>query len=599
MKIIEDVLGSYLQKAHGIGKYVLDIGTGSGNMALTLAEMQIRCITIEKSKRALDYVVTIINKSEVKYKPLLLEMDARKLSFYDNTFDYVVSYKSLHHIEKAELSIDEMYRVCKPGGCIIFIEHNKIIRNSMDVLMKYTNEAHPGHMDIDTIKEIMLKRDGTINSFESVIGSILIFTKDGYSENSHNEINSPIILGTNNHGRYFYNYNDSIIECEVLDSKKKREVKLGNNILNVSHSLCLNIATSCNMDCQYCYALGGNYGQEEKLMSRGIAKESIFWFYNKVKHPFHLIFFGGEPLLNKDIILGVLSDKRYYESCSVNTNGIFLDQHLAERIVNGNGKISVSIDGKKETHDNLRKFKDGSPSYDVIVDQLNNLPKNIMNHLCARITINNSMLHPYEEIIALLELGFKRINMSFVMGNLELTETEEQLEIWKYDIDKLVTLSINKWINEGIIIDPFIKMFKTLLIGERSPATCAAGREMLNIQPDGMITPCFRFSNFYLGNIKNGLNFKQVEKFEKYKRNYRMILCDGCWIYRFCGGMCPDDIAANIRIQNVRCNLNRYIVKSMLFHFYNKYISNEIFYRKYKTQFNLGTWIKSIKGDAI
>lgn len=131
MKIICDYLRKYVSNTIGLGKYALDVGTGSANMALSLTEMGVRCITIEKSANAFAKASEIIRDSSIEHKPLLLKMDAGEMTFLDNTFDFVVAYKSMHHIKNAKLALDEMYRVCKPGGTIVIIEHTKSIQSAL------------------------------------------------------------------------------------------------------------------------------------------------------------------------------------------------------------------------------------------------------------------------------------------------------------------------------------------------------------------------------------------------------------------------------------------------------------------------------------
>ena len=179
MKILCDVLDRFLLDAKGLGKYTLGIGTGSANMALSLAELGIRCITIENSKSALKQANENIQNSLIKNKPLLLEMDARNTTFLDDTSDFVIAYKTMHHIKNANLALDEMYRVCKPGGRIIIIEHSEIIRNAILLYTRESGAQHPNHIDVSSISKIMGEKSGNLCSFDTEIGTILVFDKKG------------------------------------------------------------------------------------------------------------------------------------------------------------------------------------------------------------------------------------------------------------------------------------------------------------------------------------------------------------------------------------------------------------------------------------
>ena len=47
-------------------------------------------------------------------------MDAHNIPFINNTFDKIIAYEMLHHMENIKLSLDEMFRVMKPG--VIFLQ---------------------------------------------------------------------------------------------------------------------------------------------------------------------------------------------------------------------------------------------------------------------------------------------------------------------------------------------------------------------------------------------------------------------------------------------------------------------------------------------
>lgn len=598
MEIIKDVIGNYLDNAYGLGKYTLDVGTGSANMALTLAEMGIRCITIEKSRNAFAKAKDIIHNAKIELKPLLLKMDARKMTFHDDTFDYVIAYKSMHHIENAKKALDEMLRVCKCGGKIIIIEHKKDIRMALDLLTVNRGEEHPKHIDIETVYQELSQKEGEISLLETNIGVMCIFKKHGNKRTSPLDITSSNIQIGNIEDKYYY-FNSISGELSFLQNDKTTpvEIQKENHKVLPARSICLNLANKCNLNCTYCYADGGNYGQDETIMSTDVALKGIDWFSSYTKTYPHIILFGGEPLINKSTIEDILKNNGKNLTYSINTNSTLLEEEILRLLIQNDVKISISIDGTRETHDSQRIFKNGAPTYDNIIKKLQNLPETIMKRLWARITITNNSSSIYDEIISLLDMGFTKIDMSFVSGNKDFSENEKILDLWMKDIDRLASLSIEKWLNNEAIIYPFVKVFQSLLYGQDAQQTCTAGREMLSLQPDESLVPCFKFNDFLLGNLESGIDSEKVAEFEQYKEIMRNLICNGCWVYKLCGGLCPKDLPTVINIQEHRCQLIQQLVRSSLLYFSDCYVNSSQRFREQNLYNKMSQWLKKIKDN--
>ena len=103
-------------------------------------------------------------------------------------------------------------------------------------------------------------------------------------------------------------------------------------------------------------------------MTWSTAKKAIDAFYNIIQKgdnkKVHVRFHGGEPLIQYKLIrqcIEYINNKsenvevRYH----MNTNGVLMNQEMAEFFANQNMNIEVSIDAQKEIHDNLRPFASG------------------------------------------------------------------------------------------------------------------------------------------------------------------------------------------------------------------------------------------------
>lgn len=595
VKLVDEIR-EYLGEVKGLGKYVLDVGTGSANMALALAEDNIRCISIEKSQKAYLIAKDKIAISKVAYKPLLLKVDARKMPFLNETFSCVVAYKSMHHIESAEIALDEMIRVCKEGGNIVIIEHHKDVRSAIDFMSERNGTKHPSCIDINTIYNYLKKKRGIVSLINTSVGVLCIFKKSGnLKQYNLEEKKTNIEIGELNNNLFLYDSFKNILKVKNINNNLATNIIYAKNDYNkVTSSLCLNLANRCNMKCKYCYADGGSYGQIEKDMSEEIALAGIE-FMRKRRIINHIILFGGEPLLNSAAIKDIIKKYGKEFTYSINTNATLLTEDILKLFKEYNVKVSISIDGSRETHDSQRVFNNSLPTYDVIQRNIDKIPHDLLKDIWARVTVTNRTSSIYDDIVSIIKMGFTKIDMSFVSGNKDFSEDESVLKLWQKDIKRLVPFSLNEWLNGNIIIYPFVKIYQSILFGKKAQDTCTAGREMYSLQPNGEIVPCFKFSNYPIGYIDDDIKSSMVAEFEQYKQQVRNIVCDNCWVYDLCGGLCPKDFVTIINIQQLRCRLIQYIVKTSLLYLGDLYFREPFKFDKVKYSYSAINWIRTIK----
>ncbi|MBE6617133.1 MAG: radical SAM protein [Ruminococcaceae bacterium] len=111
----------------------------------------------------------------------------------------------------------------------------------------------------------------------------------------------------------------------------------------------LQIANDCNLNCIYCYGDGGSYGRKRELMTLETAKKAIDLMVANSEglEELLVIFFGGEPLINFDVVKGAFDYCKSLEQdigkkfhFSMTTNGTILNDEIY-RFIKDN-KISVS-----------------------------------------------------------------------------------------------------------------------------------------------------------------------------------------------------------------------------------------------------------------
>ena len=90
-----------------------------------------------------------------------------------------------------------------------------------------------------------------------------------------------------------YGEDSSCEECEKQNESHQKKT-LGR--------LVIHLANDCNLRCVYCYANGGVYKSKHDILKREMADKIIDAFFNQYDEIEHIQFFGGEPLLNMDML---------------------------------------------------------------------------------------------------------------------------------------------------------------------------------------------------------------------------------------------------------------------------------------------------------
>ncbi len=144
----------------------------------------------------------------------------------------------------------------------------------------------------------------------------------------------------------------------------------------VLKALCLHVAHTCDLNCSYCFASQGKYSGERALMSFEVGKAALdFLIANSgSRRNLEVDFFGGEPTLNFQVVKDLVAYGREQEKLhnknfrfTLTTNGVLLSDEIMEFANKEMANVVLSIDGRKEVNDNMRPFRGGQGSYDVIV----------------------------------------------------------------------------------------------------------------------------------------------------------------------------------------------------------------------------------------
>lgn len=319
-------------------------------------------------------------------------------------------------------------------------------------------------------------------------------------------------------------------------------------------SLCLHICHDCNLRCKYCFAGTGDFGGERLMMSAEVGKKAIDLLIEKSKHRRNLEvdFFGGEPLMNFDVVKEIVSYARSLESkynkkfrFTITTNGVLINQDVIDYVNENMHNVVLSIDGRKETNDRMRYRVDGSGSYDTIMPKFKALvdARDGKNYY-VRGTFTHNNLDFSRDVLHLADEGFKQISVEpVVAGNgsgYEILESDlPQLfeEYEKLALEYSKRSKTDDWFN---FFHYMIDLNQGPCIAKRLTG-CGAGHEYAAITPDGDIFPCHQFvgqDEFKIGNVFTGIKNEEIRTRFKSCNVYTKEECKECWAKFYCSGGC-------------------------------------------------------------
>ncbi len=346
----------------------------------------------------------------------------------------------------------------------------------------------------------------------------------------------------------------SLYEEKVLFSEDQYEVYANTAVKSPIKAMCLHIAHDCNLRCKYCFASTGDFGTGRKLMPLEIATAAIDFLLEKSvgRENLELDFFGGEPLMNWDVVKETVAYARSKEKeygkhfrFTITTNGMLLDDKKIDFINKEMSNVVLSIDGRKEVNDRMRVRVDGSGSYDRIVERYKKLvDKRGDGEYYVRGTYTKYNLDFTEDVMHLYEAGFDQISVEPVMEDesIEYAITEKDLEQIYAEYDKLVD-RIDDIKKSG----KFINFFHFMIDLDQGPCVikrlrgCGSGNEYVSITPDGDIYPCHQFvghEEYKMGSLEDGTFNEDIKQEFAGAHVYSKPKCRDCWAKFYCSGGC-------------------------------------------------------------
>ena len=323
---------------------------------------------------------------------------------------------------------------------------------------------------------------------------------------------------------------------------------------DVVKALCLHVAHTCNLNCSYCFASQGKYHGDRALMSFEVGKRALDFLIENSGHRTNLEvdFFGGEPLMNWDVVKQLVAYARTQEEphhkkfrFTLTTNGMLIDDDVIDFANREMSNVVLSLDGRKEIHDRLRVDYAGNGSYDRIVPRFQKLvaSRGGKNYY-MRGTFTHANPDFTKDVFHMADLGFTELSMEPVVcapGD-PAALTPEDLEIVKEQYEILAKDMLRRE-KEGKPIT-FYHYMLDLTGGPcvyKRISGCGSGTEYMAVTPWGDLYPCHQFvgeEKYKLGNIWDGVTNTALREDFRACNAYARKECDDCWARLYCSGGC-------------------------------------------------------------
>ncbi len=318
-------------------------------------------------------------------------------------------------------------------------------------------------------------------------------------------------------------------------------------------ALCLHISHDCNLRCRYCFADEGAYHSVRETMSFETAKAAIDFLLRESgnRKVLEVDFFGGEPLMNFDTVKktvyyakeeGAKRGKKFLFTTT--TNGLLLDDEIIQFFNEEMENVVLSLDGRKEVHDAVRKTVSGKGSFDVVIDKIKKFVKARGDkHYYVRGTFTAKNTDFAKDVLFLADNGFDSISMEPVVTDLpDLQIKKEHLPAIEREYEILADEYLKREEEgKGFLFFHFnIDLEGGPCLSKRVSA-CGAGNEYFSVVPNGDVYPCHQFAgdkDFIMGNVFEGKLDGAIRK--KFAKSclFTRKKCGDCFAKFICSGGC-------------------------------------------------------------
>ena len=348
------------------------------------------------------------------------------------------------------------------------------------------------------------------------------------------------------------------IEGDIKALKEKgllfaEEVKVAPVKSHEIKALCLHICHDCNLRCRYCFADEGAYHSEREFMSFDTAKSAIDFLLKNCgqRKVLEVDFFGGEPLMCLDTIKKVVGyakaeaqkvGKKFLFTTT--TNALLLDDDAIDFFNSEMENVVLSLDGRREVHDAIRKTVNGKGSFDLVINKVKKFVRSRGDrHYYVRGTFTSKNLDFSKDVIFLADNGFDSISMEPVVTDIDdLQIKEEHLDAICKEYEVLCDEYLERHFKgKGFNFFHFNIDLEGGACLQKRVSACGAGNEYFSVVPNGDIYPCHQFAgnkDFLMGNVKEGISRKDIREQFASDSLFTREECGNCFAKFICSGGC-------------------------------------------------------------
>ena len=360
---------------------------------------------------------------------------------------------------------------------------------------------------------------------------------------------------------------DDVVECydQIVELKESGKLfapdtfepmanKLKEKTAGVVKALCLHIAHTCNLNCSYCFASQGKYHGDRAIMSFEVGKQALDFLVENsgTRHNLEVDFFGGEPLMNFQVVKDLVAYARSIEKekgknfrFTLTTNGVLVDDDVIEWANKECSNVVLSLDGRKEVHDRYRVDYAGNGSWEKIVPKFQKFVEaRGGKEYYMRGTFTHANPDFLEDIKQMLDLGFNELSMEPVVCAKDdpsaLTDEDMAIVMKQYEDLASLMLQRDKEGRPFTFYHYMIDLTGGPCIYKRISG-CGSGTEYMAVTPWGDLYPCHQFvgeERFKLGDIWTGVTNKEVQGEFAACNVYAHPECRDCWARLYCSGGC-------------------------------------------------------------
>lgn len=309
--------------------------------------------------------------------------------------------------------------------------------------------------------------------------------------------------------------------------------------------LTLHLTRSCNMRCRYCYAPP----KACEPMSLETARRAIDLGVSASGGSCGVVFFGGEPLLHKDLIRQTIEYGQSLQATDkgrlhykLTTNGLLLDDEFLEYAAKTGIILAMSFDGVREAHDAHRQLPDGRGTFDILLPRLKRLME-VKPYSSIIMVVNPDTAEHYADSVTfLLDQGVRYIITAL---NYSGPWDEESFQTLEEQYQKLARLYA-KWTRAGrkFYFSPFeVKIASHVHADRCDELRCDLGARQNSVDPEGYLYPCVQFpkagpeSPWCLGNVRDGIDPQAHQRVREIAKRPKEP-CNTCALERRCLETC-------------------------------------------------------------